>query len=240
MNTPAFAVIRRVSKTYSRGERAIRALHDFSIEIRKGEFVVLAGPSGSGKTTLLNLIAALDQPDDGEIIVSGTDLSKLSLAAAASFRAKYVGIVFQTYNLLPQLTALQNVLLPMIARRQPDERRALDLLDCVGLGARSRHLPSQLSGGEQQRVAIARALANHPALVLADEPTGNLDDASGRLVLNMLHDSCRERGTTLLLATHDRQAREVADKVVLLRSGEPIELTRSADAQEAAAGVLSR
>lgn len=238
MSPTPLARICCVSKAYGRGEQAICALRDVSIEIGHREFVVLAGPSGSGKTTLLNLIAGLDRPDAGEIIVAETNLTKLSLAGTAKYRAEHIGLVFQAYNLLPQLTALENVLLPMIARRRADERRALDLLDAVGLGARSKHLPSQLSGGEQQRVAIARALANDPLLVLADEPTGNLDDANARLVLNLLHQWCRERGTTLLLATHDRQAMEAADKAVELRSGEPVRLLSNAAAQEASGRVL--
>lgn len=227
-----------VSKAYGRGSRAIPALRDVSIEIRRGELVVLTGPSGSGKTTFLNLVAGLDRPDAGEIIVAGTNVTKLSLSGAAKYRAEHIGMVFQTYNLLPHLTALENVLVPMIARRRADQRRALDLLDAVGLSARSKHLPSQLSGGEQQRVAIARALANDPLLLLADEPTGNLDDANARLVLNLLQQWCRDRGTTLLLATHDHQAMEAADKAVELRSGEPFRLLSNPATQGTPARVL--
>src|SRR5262249_28512676 len=160
----------------------------------------LVGPSGSGKTTLLNLISALDQPDDGQLIVAGQDVTKLGLGAAARFRNGCVGVVFQSYNLLPQLTAAENVLLPMIARREIDRPRALALLDQVGLKSRGEHRPAQLSGGEQQRVAIARALANDPALIVADEPTGNLDDCSANLVMRLLRRSGPERGTTLLVA----------------------------------------
>src|SRR5262249_31424612 len=161
--------------------RAIEALHDVSLAVETGEFLVLVGPSGSGKTTLLNLTAALDRPDQGTIAVTGQDVTPLGISAAARFRNRCVGIVFQSYNLLPQLTAIENVLLPMIARRQIDRPRALALLDQVELGHRAGHRPAELSGGEQQRVAIARALANNPDLIVADEPTGNLDERSAGL-----------------------------------------------------------
>jgi ABC-type lipoprotein export system ATPase subunit len=190
-----------------------------SLEAHLGELVQLTGPSGAGKTTLLNLISALDRPNRGEILVAGTKVTGLSLARAAKYRNRQVGIVFQSYNLLPQLTALENVLLPMIPNGRMDRDRALELLDAVGLVDRSAHRPAQLSGGEQQRVAIARALANDPVLVLADEPTGNLDDENARNVMTLLCRTCRNRGSTLIVVTHDRDIMHIVDTVFELRGG---------------------
>lgn len=218
MRKPPLVVMRSVSKAYG-GEGGTVALRDVSFEIGKGEFVCLVGPSGSGKTTLLNLIAALDQPDRGDIVVDGVEVNRLSLADAAAYRCDRVGIVFQSYNLIPQLTALDNILLPMIAKRRPDRQRAAELLKVIGLADRRKHRPPQLSGGEQQRVAIARAIANDPALVLADEPTGNLDDENARSVLDLLCRSCREHGSTLILVTHDPVGIRSADITFELRTG---------------------
>lgn len=211
--------VRSVSKTYRRERATVGALRDVSLEVGEGEFVRLSGPSGSGKTTLLNLVAGLDRPDQGEIVVAGRDIACLSMSRAAKYRAEQVGMIFQSYNLMPQLTALENVLLPMIALGRTNLSRARELLDLVGLSDRSDHNSSQLSGGEQQRVAVARALANDPALVLADEPTGNLDDESARGVMRLLIGAVRERGRTLLLVTHERDTTGVADKVLELRGG---------------------
>jgi ABC-type lipoprotein export system ATPase subunit len=211
--------VRSVSKTYRRERSVVGALRDVSVEIGQGELVRISGPSGSGKTTLLNLIAALDRPDQGQVIVAGLDLAHLSRTRASKYRAVQVGMVFQAYNLIPQLSALENVLLPMIALGRANKNRARELLDLVGLADRSDHSPPQLSGGEQQRVAIARALANDPALVLADEPTGNLDDQSAQRVMGVLTSAVRERGRTLLLVTHERDTAQTADKCLELRGG---------------------
>src|SRR5215472_17404922 len=208
-----------VTKSYGRGSTAVKALDSVSFEARLGELVQLTGPSGAGKTTLLNLISALDRPDRGEILVAGANVTSLSLAEAARYRNEQVGIVFQSYNLLPQLTALENVLVPMIPNGRMDRDRALELLDPVGLADRGAHRPAQLSGGEQQRVAIARALANDPVLVLADEPTGNLDDENARNVMALLCRTCRGRGNTLIIVTHDRDIMHRADTVFELRGG---------------------
>ena len=212
-------VLRSVSKTYWRGRQSITALQNVSFEVSQGELVLLVGPSGSGKTTLLNLVAALDRPDHGDILVDGLDVTRLSRTAAAGFRNERVGIVFQSYNLLPQLTALENILLPMVARRQSNDRRAVELLEAVGLSDRRSHRPSQLSGGEQQRVAIARALVNDPPLILADEPIGNLDDETGHKIIVLLSDACRQRGKTMLLVAHDREMIGPADRVFEIRTG---------------------
>src|SRR5580704_13211323 len=183
------------------------------------ELALLVGPSGSGKTSLLNLIAALARPDRGKIIVGDLEITSLSRSAAARFRNERVGFIFQSYNLLPQLTALENVILPMLPKRRSDRRRAAELLDAVGLNDRGSHRPSELSGGEQQRVAIARALANDPALILADEPTGNLDDDNARKIAELLSRTCRERGKSLILVTHDWQMIRPVDRVFDMRDG---------------------
>ena len=219
MSAELLVSVRSVSKSYRRERATIGALRDVSLEVGEREFVRLSGPSGSGKTTLLNLIAGLDRPDKGEVVVAGTDIARLRINHASKYRAEQVGIIFQAYNLIPQLSALENVLLPMVALGRANHNRARDLLDLVGLADRSDHNPSQLSGGEQQRVAIARALANDPALVLADEPTGNLDDQSARSVMGLLTSAVRERGKTLLLITHERNIIENADRSFELRSG---------------------
>jgi ABC-type lipoprotein export system ATPase subunit len=208
-----------VTKTYRRGLRQITALEDASFEMSQGELALFVGPSGSGKTTLLNLIAALDRPDRGKIIVGELEITSLSRSAAARYRNERVGFIFQSYNLLPQLTALENILLPTLPKRRSDRRRAVELLDAVGLSDRSTHRPAELSGGEQQRVAIARALANDPALVLADEPTGNLDDDNALKIAELLSRTCRERGKTLILVTHDRQMIRPVDRVFDMRDG---------------------
>ena len=205
-------VVRSVTKTYRRGLRQITALADVSFDLSHGEVALFVGPSGSGKTTLLNLIGALDRPDCGQIGEMG--ITSLSRSAAARYRNERVGFIFQSYNLLPQLTALENILLPMLPKHRPDRRRAVELLNAVGLSDRSSHRPAELSGGEQQRVAIARALANDPALILADEPTGNLDDDNALKVAGLLSSTCRERGKTLILVTHDRQMIRPVDRVL--------------------------
>ena len=212
-------VVRSATKTYRRGQRHITALWDVSLEMSQGDVVLLVGPSGSGKTTLLNLIAALDCPDCGEVIVGGAEITRLSRSAAARYRNEEIGFIFQSYNLLPQLTALENILLPMLPNRRLDRRSAVELLDAVGLGDRGGHRPSELSGGEQQRVAIARALANEPAIILADEPTGNLDDDNARKVAGLLSSACRERGKSLILVTHDRELIRPVDRVFAIREG---------------------
>ena len=211
--------VRSVTKTYRRGQRRVTALLNVSFEVWQGELALLVGPSGSGKTTLLNLIAALDRPDRGEIIVGGSEITGLSRSAAALYRNERVGFIFQSYNLLPQLTAVENIIVPMLPKRRSDRRRAMELLDAVGLGDRSGHRPSELSGGEQQRVAIARALANDPAILLADEPTGNLDVDNARKIAELLSSTCRERGKSLILVTHDREMIRPVDRIFDIRAG---------------------
>jgi len=215
-------VVRDVVKTYRLGRTVVPALAGLSLEVAPGEFVALVGPSGSGKSTLLHLIGALDCADRGEVVINGQRLDTLAPGALAKFRSKTVGFVFQFFSLVPVLTAYENVEYPLLfqgltgpARR----RRAAEALDRVGLAAHARHRPDQLSGGQQQRVAIARALVTGARLILADEPTANLDSQTGEGIVNLLEDGRRERGTTLLLATHDPGLVRRADRVVRLQDG---------------------
>jgi putative ABC transport system ATP-binding protein len=209
-----------VSKTVTSGGSPLTILHPMSFQIARGRAVAITGPSGSGKSTLLGLIAGLDAPTTGRISLDGTDITALGEEALARLRGEKVGIVFQFFHLLPSLTAYENVLVPMeIAGVRDPATRARALLDDVGLANRGHHYPSQLSGGEQQRVAIARALANDPPIVLADEPTGNLDSATGRQVIDLLVSVNRNRGRTLVLVTHDRELAAFADEVIALRDG---------------------
>ena len=208
-----------VTKTYRRGDQTVTALADVAFSASSGQFVGIVGPSGSGKTTLLNLIASLDRPDHGTIRLDDLDITTLTRRAAARYRNTRVGVVFQAYNLLPQLTALENVLVPMIPTRRLDRTRAHRLLTAVGLADRTRHRPSQLSGGEQQRVAVARALANDPDVVIADEPTGNLDRDAATTVLDLLVATCRNQHHTLLLATHDPDTLTKANQILTLDHG---------------------
>jgi len=213
---------RSLCKVYGDGA-AVRALDGVSLSVPAGEFLAVQGPSGSGKSTLLHLIGTLDRPTSGEVWVNGVNVSTLKGNDLADFRRANIGFVFQLFNLLPTLTALENVMLPLLPyRRSLDfdlEARARELLAHLGLKERLSHLPSQLSGGEQQRVAIARALIHTPRLILADEPTGNLDSQSSQEILSLLRRLNREQGITLVLVTHDATVAAQADRVVHLRDG---------------------
>ena len=213
-----------VSKTVQSGSQPLTILHPLDYTIASGAFVANVGPSGSGKTTLLGLLAGLDAPTTGRIVIDGTDITTLTEDRLARLRGEKIGFVFQFFHLVPSLTAFENILVPMeIARRRDATGRARQLLDEVGLSDRGHHYPSQLSGGEQQRVAIARALANDPPIVLADEPTGNLDSTTGRHVLDLLLTVRRTRQTTLVLVTHDAVLAALADTRLTLRDGRPVE-----------------
>jgi putative ABC transport system ATP-binding protein len=193
-------------------------------KIAQGEFVAIVGPSGSGKSTLLGLLAGLDAPTTGSILIDGVDITTLSEDGLAALRGRKIGFVFQFFHLVPSLTAIENVQVPMeIAGRRDAVGRARQLIEEVGLGGRAHHYPSQLSGGEQQRVAIARALANDPPNVLADEPTGNLDSATGRHIMEMLLAVRRGRGSTMVLVTHDAELAALADTQLVLRDGRSVE-----------------
>ncbi len=201
------------------GARAVHALRNVSLTVQEGEFVAIVGPSGSGKSTLLGLIAGLDRPDSGDVWVSNTPVHALSQDALARWRRTHVGIVFQFFQLLPTLTALENVMVPLSLARHPNaEERAWALLDAVGVAHRAHHLPAELSGGEQQRVAIARALANDPAILLADEPTGNLDTRTGAHILALLA-RLHAEGRTLVLVTHDDTLAQQAERIVRVHDG---------------------
>ena len=209
-----------VSKTVTSGGSPLTILHPTSFQIARGRAVAITGPSGSGKSTLLGLIAGLDAPTSGRIILDGTDITAIGEEQLARLRGEKIGIVFQFFHLLPSLTAYENVLVPMeIAGARDAASRARSLLEDVGLANRGHHYPSQLSGGEQQRVAIARALANDPPIVLADEPTGNLDSVTGRQVIELLVAVNRTRGRTLILVTHDQELAAFADEAIALRDG---------------------
>ena len=213
-----------VSKTVQSGSQPLTILHPLDYTIASGAFVAIVGPSGSGKSTLLGLLAGLDAPTTGRIVIDGTDITTLTEDRLARLRGEKIGFVFQFFHLVPSLTAFENILVPMeIARRRDATGRARQLLDEVGLSDRGHHYPSQLSGGEQQRVAIARALANDPPIVLADEPTGNLDSTTGRHVLDLLLTVRRTRQTTLVLVTHDAALAALADTRLTLRDGRPVE-----------------
>jgi putative ABC transport system ATP-binding protein len=214
--------VRNVRKVYRREAEEVPVLDGLSLEIPEGEFVALMGPSGSGKTTLLNLIGGIDQPTSGDVIVAGTNISRMGGGALAKWRSRTIGYIFQLYNLIPVLTALQNVELPLLlVRMSAAERRkrAMFALELVGLADRLKHFPRQLSGGQEQRVAIARALVSDPKLLLADEPTGDLDRKSGEEVLSLLDRLHREHKKTIVMVTHDPHAAERATRTYHLEKG---------------------
>jgi putative ABC transport system ATP-binding protein len=221
--------LRGVSKTVPSGTGTLTILHALDLVVARRQVVAITGPSGSGKSTLLGLIAGLDSPSTGHISIDGTDITALDEDSLARLRGRRIGFVFQFFHLLPSLTALENVLVPMEIARVKDARpRAAALLAEVGLSERGHHYPSQLSGGEQQRVAIARALSNDPPLLLADEPTGNLDSTTGAQVIELLLNVNRQRGTTLVLVTHDPELAAVADVAIALRDGRVFSTTAGA------------
>ncbi len=210
-----------ICKTYKMGEVYVEALCDVSLEIKRGEFLAIQGPSGSGKSTMVNAIGALDVPTKGRIFLDGKDISKMAESTLAQIRGKKIGFVFQQFNLINTLSALENVMLPMMFQNIPKEKRlkrAAELLQLVGLGSRINHRPTELSGGEQQRVAIARALANEPEVILADEPTGNLDTKTGINVMEFLKRMHKE-GKTIIMVTHDNYLARAAQRIEYLKDG---------------------
>jgi putative ABC transport system ATP-binding protein len=212
--------LQNISKVVPSGDHSLTILQSLTLSIPDGQFLAVIGPSGSGKSTLLGLIAGLDYASVGEIVIDGQSISQMDEDSLAALRGNKIGFVFQSFHLIPSLTAFENVLVPMeIAGIADAESRARALLEDVGLTARAHHYPSQLSGGEQQRVAIARAFANNPSILLADEPTGNLDSVNGQHVFELLVDMNRKRGTTLILVTHERDLAAAADRIIELRDG---------------------
>jgi putative ABC transport system ATP-binding protein len=230
------AVLSNVTKTYHIGSMEIKALHRVDIEIRSNCFTAISGPSGSGKTTLLNVIGCIDRPDAGELMVAGTPVGKLSDDALADFRATHLGFVFQSFNLIPVLTAYENIEYPLLLTRTPAaarRKRVRELLDAVGLSKHEKHWPGQLSGGQRQRVAIARALATEPELVLADEPTANLDSQTGAAIIALMRAMQRDYQATFVFSSHDPHVLAEADDAVLLQDGRVIAHER----RRAAGGV---
>ncbi|MCS6835655.1 MAG: ABC transporter ATP-binding protein [Anaerolineae bacterium] len=228
-------------KVYEEGGRQRVILHDLNLTIYEGEFFVLLGKSGSGKSTLLNLLSAIDRADSGRIFIGDTELTALSEQAQTLFRRDHIGIVFQFFNLIPTLTVLENITLPRELGGQPRKRaeaRARHLLERVGLAGRADSFPDKLSGGEQQRVAIARALAHEPLLVLADEPTGNLDEENGQRVLALLLELTREAGKTLIMATHNPEVVPFADRVARMHDGHLLIETQNAQPASALASFV--
>jgi putative ABC transport system ATP-binding protein len=216
--------IRNVSKDYMLGKTVVPALRDVSLEIEKGEFLSLAGPSGSGKTTLLNLVGCVDTPTAGTVVVDGRDTSRLSERALTELRLRTIGFIFQSFNLVQVLSVFQNVEFPLLLQgglgRRERRDRVLALLDAVGIGSHARHRPSELSGGQRQRVAVARALVTRPALVLADEPTANLDSKTGANLIDLMKEMNRRDGTTFVFSTHDPKVMSHASAIVRIADGQ--------------------
>lgn len=212
--------VRDLRKTYIMGKVSVNALNGVDVSIKKGEFVAIMGPSGSGKTTFLNHVGMLDVPTSGEIHLDGTDVTKMSSDMRAEYRLRHLGFIFQFFNLFTELTALENVMFPMMMNRVPHyNERARELLELVGLGDRLNHLPSELSGGQQQRVTIARALANSPKILLADEPTGNLDTKSSVEIIELFRKLNIEKSQTVLMVTHSMEIGGMADRIINFRDG---------------------
>jgi putative ABC transport system ATP-binding protein len=206
--------LRGISKTYG----SVNALHNVDLDVSLGEWIAIMGPSGSGKTTMMNIIGCMDKPTSGSVILDGMDISRESQKSLTNIRRDKIGLIFQQFHLINYLTALENVMVAQYYHSMPDEGEALAALERVGLGARARHLPSQLSGGEQQRVCIARALINYPMLILADEPTGNLDEANEGIVLEIFR-QLHSEGSTIIVVTHDPEVAEDAQRTIVLEHG---------------------
>lgn len=224
--------VRDLDKVYTKGDEVVYALRDVSLDVYAGEYLSIMGPSGSGKTTLFNMVGALDKPTKGEVTVGGVSLPGLSSLELSYFRCKHIGYVFQTYNLIPWLTAIGNVTLPLTFLGHSEKeasKRAAEVLTIVGLGDRLTHTPGELSGGQQQRVAIARALANDPSIILADEPTANLDMHTGEEIIGLLAQLCRQEGVTVITATHDHKMLATSDRIVWIKGGQVDRIEHVAD-----------
>jgi putative ABC transport system ATP-binding protein len=226
----AFISIRGLKRQYKMGDNIVTALNSLDLDVDEGEFLCLMGPSGSGKSTLLNLLGGLDSPDDGSIVVNGQEVTKLDADGLAVYRQRQVGFIFQSFNLIPSMTALQNVEFPMVFSGVPvSERhqRAIEMLQQVGLGDRMGHKPTEMSGGQQQRVAVARGLINRPDILFADEPTGNLDSKTGADIMGMLTD-INKRGQTVVVVTHDANIANYASRTIHMMDGKVIDDKSSA------------
>lgn len=219
---PAVIELQNVTKTYHLGDETLHALDSINFSVERGEFIAITGPSGSGKSTLANIIGGLDRPSSGTVVVDGNDLSHVRDRKLSDYRNKHIGFVFQSFNLQATQTAVENVMLPLIfARVKPKERkaRAIECLQAVGLGDRLKHRPNQLSGGQRQRVAIARALATNPSIIIADEPTGNLDSSRGAEIMDLLKGLNKAHGITLIVITHDMSIAKQAGRIVQIKDG---------------------
>ena len=213
--------IKNLCKEYGRGETKVDALKDVSFEVEQGEFVAIVGPSGSGKSTLLHILGGVDTPTSGQVIISDTDIGKLNENNLAIFRRRQIGLIYQFYNLIPILNVEENMTLPILLDgKKPDKKLLKDLVEKLGLNDRLKHLPNQLSGGQQQRVSIGRALINHPALLLADEPTGNLDSKNSKEIISLLRKFNRENNQTVIIITHDERIALSADRVITIEDGQ--------------------
>ena len=221
----AYIEFNQITKEYKSGETSIKALNEASFHVEKGELAVILGSSGAGKTTALNILGGMDVPTSGQIIVDGNDITKYNKRQLVGYRRTDIGFVFQFYNLVPNLTALENV--ELAAQVCKDSLDAGETLEKVGLGERKNNFPAQLSGGEQQRVSIARALAKNPKLLLCDEPTGALDYNTGKQILQLLQDTCRKEGITVLLITHNSALAPMADRLIRFKSGKVIQMTQN-------------
>jgi len=216
----AILQVRDLVKTYGKDDTTVTALGGVNFEVEKGEFVAVVGASGSGKSTLMHLIGGVDRPTSGSVIVDGNDLFKLNESELAIFRRRNIGLIYQFYNLIPTLTAEENIMLPrLLDNRKPDENKLKTILDTTGLSTRAKHLPSQLSGGQQQRVSVGRALINDPAIILADEPTGNLDSKASREIIEFLKYVNKMYNQTLLIITHDEKIALQANRIITLSDG---------------------
>ncbi len=212
--------IKNLCKVYGKGDTRVEALKDISFDVEQGEFTAIVGPSGSGKSTLLHILGGVDTPTSGEVIISGTDISKLDETNLAIFRRRQIGLIYQFYNLIPILNVKENMTLPILLDgKKPDQELLEDLVEKLGLSDRLAHLPNQLSGGQQQRVSIGRALINHPALLLADEPTGNLDTKNSKEILSLLRKFNKENKQTVIIITHDERIALSADRVITIEDG---------------------
>ncbi|MDR1440366.1 MAG: ABC transporter ATP-binding protein [Clostridiales bacterium] len=230
-------IIDNISKVYTIGQEKVVALRNVSLKVREGEFCCVLGTSGSGKSTLLNMIAGLEKPTRGDIIIKGQRINKMSENRLARFRQDHIGFIFQSYNLMPALTARENVAMPLIFRgisKRERDRRALRMLGSVGLGSHARHKPTQMSGGQPQRVGIARAFVGRPEIVFADEPTGNLDSRTREEVMRLMISISRSNGHTLIMVTHDNELSQYADRIVKIKDGEIDEIVDNGGRAEAA------
>lgn len=212
--------VKNLSKIYGKGDTLVKAVDDVSFTVEQGEFVAIIGPSGSGKSTLLHIIGGVDTPTTGNVIVDGTDITKLKESPLSIFRRRQIGLVYQFYNLIPILTVEENLTLPLLLDgRKPNKEQIDYLVSNLGLGDRLKHLPNQLSGGQQQRISIGRALANNPALLLADEPTGNLDSENSKEIVALLRKFNREHNQTVIMITHDERIAQSADRIIAIEDG---------------------